>query len=199
MDIAAAAPFDHGVVTADGALRSHLPRLRLEQAVDIAGPRRSVARIRQTVAFAHPGGESAAESESRVVMFRHGIEPPELQRRFSDRHGLIGRTDTWFEGVRGIGDVDGRPKYLDPRFAPRGAGVAVYEEKRREDRLRALADGFARWGYAEGRSARLLLPILAAIGVRPLARRPTLEDWARVARAAHPSPLADPTRALVRG
>lgn len=199
VDIAGAAPFDHGVVTADGALRAHLPRALLEQAVQLAGPRRSGALIDRVVAFAHPGGESAAESESRVTMFRHGIEPPELQRRFFDRQGFVARTDTWFDRVRGVGEVDGRQKYLDPRYAPSGAGVVVHEEKRREDRLRALAEGLVRWGYAEGRSARLLLPILAVLGVVPLVRRPTLEDWARIARAARPTPLPDPGRALGRG
>ncbi len=105
VDIAGAVPFDEGVVVADGALRAHLPRELLDAAVDLAGARRASTRIATVAAFAHPGGESPAESESRVLMFRHGIEPPELQHAFTDHLGFAGRTDTWWWSRQVIGEV----------------------------------------------------------------------------------------------
>lgn len=186
VDIAGAAPFRAGVVTADGALTAGLPRNVLEQGVELAGPRRALARIGDVVAFAHPGAESAAESDTRVSMFQLGIEPQELQHEVRDAKGLAGVLDT-FDRRRRIGtEVDGLSKYLDPRFAPQGAGRAVVKEKWREDRVRAEINDLARFGSGEARRPALLRPILSRVGLHPAEHRPTLADWAAEARVAVP-------------
>ena len=144
VDIAAAAPFEDGVMVADGALFAGLPRARLEEAVALIGPRRALPRIEDVVAFAHPGAESANESRSRVTEYRLGVEPPELQHEIRDEQGFVASVDEWWEEQRAIGEADGARKYLDARLTKGDPGRVVHEEKKREDRARARADGLAR-------------------------------------------------------
>jgi hypothetical protein len=186
IDVAGQAPFLAGVVTADGALVRGLPRGLLDEAVDLAGRRRSSSRIADVADFAHPGAETAAESANRVSMYRLGIEPQELQHEVRDERGLAGVLDT-FDRRRRIGtEVDGLEKYLNPAMAPQGAGRAVITEKWREDRVRAEIRGLARVGYWDAKDPVRLRPILSKVGLRPADRRPTLADWAAEARVARP-------------
>lgn len=186
VDVAGGTPFMAGVVTADAALLRGLPRGVLEDAVDLAGPRRATSRIADVVDFASPGAESAAESATRASMLRLGLAPQKLQHEVWDRHGLAGVLDT-FDRRLGIGtEVDGLDKYLNPMLAPEGAGRAVVREKWREDRVRAEINGLARFGYREARDPVLLRPVLAKAGLRPAAHRPTIADWAAEARSARP-------------
>lgn len=170
VDVAGTGATEEGVMAADAALVAGLPRSLLLQAADLAGPRKSGRRIGTVIDFADAGGRSAAESASRWTMHRMGVEPPVLQFRVVDAHGFVGDADFWFPEAGTLGEVDGLKKYLDPQYAPRGAGFKVWEEKRREDRMRAWSRAMARWGWAEGRDPRLLGPILARAGVLPLRR-----------------------------
>lgn len=165
VDIAAAGTFTEGVVTADAALASGLSRELLERAVDLAGPRRSWRKVTRVVEFADGDSGSAGESVSRVTMDELGLRPV-LQHRLYDRQGLIGKGDFYFPEDDVIGEFDGLIKFLDPRFAPQGAGRKAYDEKVREDRGRRVTRGWGRWGWAESWSARLLGDILRIAGVR---------------------------------
>lgn len=171
VDVAGSGTAEEGVIAADGALVAGLPRRLLLEAVDLAGPRKAARRIATVVEFADAGGRSAAESSSRWTMHRMRVEPPLLQFRVVDDEGFVGDADFCFPEADALGEVDGLKKYLDPAFAPRGAAMKVYEEKRREDRLRARSPRLARWGFAEGRDPRRLGPVLARVGVLPLRRR----------------------------
>lgn len=164
-DVAGSGTFEEGVVIADAALRAGLPREILEQAVDLAGPRRAWRRIAEVVAFADGDSDSAGESISRVTMHRMGLRP-QLQHRLFDARGFIGSADFWFPEFEVAAEFDGLIKFLDPRFAPQGAGRKAYDEKVREDRGRRVTKGWARWGWVEAHSARLLGPILQLAGVR---------------------------------
>ena len=170
VDVAGTGTAEEGVMVADAALAAGLPRSLLLMAVDLAGPRKSSRRIGEVVDFADAGGGSAAESSSRWTMRRLRVEPPVLQFPVRDARGLIGLADFRFPEADALGEVDGLAKYLDPRFAPRGAARKVYEEKLREDRMRACTERLARWGWTEGRDPRLLGPILARVGVVPARR-----------------------------
>lgn len=194
VDVAGASAFDGGVVIADSALTNGLPRHLLEQAVDLAGPRRASARVDDAVAFASPGGESAAESETRTSMFRLGIEPQELQHEVRDQRGLAGVADTYDRRRRIATEVDGERKYLDPRMARDGTGRALVQEKRREDRMRLGLTALGRFGYREARSPSLLRPILLRIGLLPAPHPPTLADWAAEARTHIPRRRPAPRR-----
>lgn len=186
VDIAGAAPFEEGVVAADGALAAGVPRAMLEAAIDLAGPRRASKRIGEVVAFAHPGGESAAESRWRVTSMRLGVEIPELQHpvRLEDgsRVFLDGRLPRARIGI----EVDGDTKFLDADKAPDGAGAAVVKEKRREDEVRAGLAGLVRLGWVQSGSTALLRAAYTRAGVRAVRPRPTLADHAEIARSARP-------------
>lgn len=186
VDVAGASPMNGGLVIADAALFAGLPRELLEQAVELAGPRRAAARIDDVVAMAHPGAESPNESETRWSMFRLGVAPQELQHEVWDSRGLAAVVDTYDEVARAAGEADGVTKYLDPVLAPNGPGPVLLSEKKREDRVRAVVRSFGRWGYAEACNPPRLRPILARMGIRPPRHRPTIADYAAVARAALP-------------
>lgn len=189
IDVAGAAPFDEGVAVADAVLRSGMPRALLEQAIALAGPRQSWGRIRDVVRFAHPGSESVNESYSRVRMFRMGYWPPELQHPLWDDLGFVAWLDFWFRRFRVGGEADGKVKLLDPSMATQGAGIALWNEKRREDRVLPLVSGLARWGWEEANSTTLLGRKLEAFGVVPASPKATLADYAAAARDAQPRPL----------
>jgi GNAT superfamily N-acetyltransferase len=184
IDVAGASSLSGGVMTADAALHRGVPRALLEAAIDLAGPRKSARRIRDAVGFAHPGAESPAESETRVSQFRLGIAPQELQHEVWHHGRLVARVDTWDETRRIACEADGDEKYLSTAMAPEGAGRAVIKEKRREDTLRLEVAGLARFGYAEASNPPLLRPILRRVGLLPEQHRPTIADYAAVARAA---------------
>jgi hypothetical protein len=184
VDVAGASPLQGGVMIADAALHRRLRRELLEQAIDLAGPRKSARRILDAVRFAHPGAESPAESETRVSQFRLGIAPQELQHTIVHRGRFVARVDTWDARRRIACEVDGDQKYLDPRMAPEGAGREVIKEKKREDLVRLEVQGLARFGYLEAANPHLLRPILLRVGLLPERQRPTLADYAAVARAA---------------
>lgn len=164
VDVAASGTFADGVVVADSALRAGVPREMIETAVDLAGPRRAASRIAAVVEFANGDSGSAGESLSRVTMHSMGLRP-ELQRPHHDHRGFIGKSDFFFPEVQTAGEFDGRVKFLDARYAPSGAGEVLYREKVREDRMRAVTRGFARWGWPEARDAHKLAPVLRAAGV----------------------------------
>lgn len=119
-------------------------------------------------ALASPRAESVGESFSRAAFEFLGLEQPVLQHAFYDEAGFIGRADCWWPQQRVVGEFDGKAKYLDP--AVRGDASpeeAVYREKLREDRIRALGLGLVRWGWADVESPERLRRKLLAVGLRP--------------------------------
>ncbi len=174
LDIAATSPFRDAVTVADAVLlidrfgrRNPLTtREALESAWLRAQPMKAPARTRAVLAFAETGAESPIESVSRVTMRTIGVPRPELQTAHYDRHGLIGVTDFSWPGFRAVGEADGDQKYLDPQYrGGRSADQVVLDEKRREDRLRAVSLQVARWPWAVALSPRLLRERLVGIGL----------------------------------
>lgn len=158
-----------GVLDALGSerLAPHLPPLLDETlAADVELlPRRRARRWQQLHAFADPRAESVGESVSRVLIAELGFAPPELQIEFRLPDGRLARADFYWPEAGLVGEFDGEVKYsraqdltgLDP-------ADAVIAEKRREDGLRALGHGVARWGWAELREPRALRSILHQAG-----------------------------------
>lgn len=177
VDVAGASPFREGVVTADGAMRAGVRRVALREAEVLVGLRRAAARIADVIGFAHPLAESAAESGSRCGYLFNGIAPPVLQQRFFDHRGFVARSDFFDPERRFVGEADGKQKLLDPALATEGAGRALWEEKRREDRLLACVTRVARWGWEESCSTTALGRVLASHGWLPSTPRATLRDY----------------------
>jgi hypothetical protein len=117
--------------------------------------------------------DNPGESFSRVVLVQLGLAPDDLQVPVYDEEGLVGFADFGWQGV--LGEFDGKGKYGvgDPSADPDRAVRKVWQEKRREDRLR-VGHEVVRWGMAElYQPQRLRGRVLAAMaravarGLRP--------------------------------
>ena len=157
-----------------GMLATDANLLALPQIVNgISSHQHSSARRRaeRVAALASPLAESVGESYSRAAFEFLGFEQPVLQHVFRDTDGFIGRADCWWPRNRVVGEFDGKAKYVEA--AVRGAATAeeaLYREKLREDRIRALGLGFVRWGWADLEEPERLRRKLLAAGLRPRTR-----------------------------
>lgn len=187
VDVARTNRFAVGVAMADRALsprptystgvaRFRVARENLEAEVIRLADRRGIVRAGQVVEFADGLSESPGESVSRAAMRALGFPAPTLQHPFSDADGFVGRVDFWWPDFGVIGEFDGRGKYLRADLLG-GLSIAdaVVDEKQRENRLRALGLGVARWEWSDVRSPRRVEAILARSGLPQRRRRPTPE------------------------
>ncbi len=174
VDVARRVTLACGVTAADAALARQLcttEDLRTEVA---ALPPRSRGRARASLVteLADPRSESPGESLSRVRMFEFRLPRPELQTAVHDGDGFVGRCDFEWLDRRAVGEFDGRAKYgRTYHDRPEDAAEALWREKQREDRLRRVRSGVARWTWADALDGRRLVGILRQAGVAPLRRR----------------------------
>lgn len=153
------------VVAGDAALRSGMvTRAQLSAQLVAVGRRRGVRTARRAVALMDPLAESPGESLSRVRMAELGLPAPALQRELHDRHGFVARVDFLWEGLGVVGEFDGRSKYGSDD--PRATADRVWNEKRREDRLRALGLTVVRWTWDDAWRGGPMAELLRAAGVR---------------------------------
>jgi very-short-patch-repair endonuclease len=142
IDIARMSGLDAAVVSMDCALRLGLTtvedlRLVAEDCHTWPGGTRPARSIRVADGLA----ESPLESISRMAFMRMQLPQPELQVSFADAAGPIGRVDFYWKAHRTVGEADGRVKYDQPQ--------ALWDEKRREDRLRELGLQVVRWSHGD--------------------------------------------------
>lgn len=124
-------------------------------------------RVEFALGFADAASGSPGESLSRLTIHRAGLPAPELQARFDDERGLVGFTDFWWPEAGVIGEFDGAGKYRrDLSGNGRPPAEIVIDEKRREDRLRALGPRVVRWGWSTARSVAQLRAVLVGAGLR---------------------------------
>ncbi|WP_433556180.1 hypothetical protein ACQPWY_28115 [Pseudonocardia xinjiangensis] len=136
---------------ADGALHRRLVTpAELAEGIERGAHRRGNTEARRVVAFADGRAESVGETRSRVAIRSAGLPAPTLQHEVRTAAGhLLGRADFYWEEFATVGEFDGRVKYgrlLRPGQEP---GDAVFEEKVREDAIRAERLGMARWTWRE--------------------------------------------------
>ncbi len=156
---------EDGVVAIDAALlaeRTDPGRLRSAASAARSWPGgRTAARA---VALADGRAESPLETRGRLRIVGAGLPSPGLQVEIRAGGRLVAVVDAWFDDAAVAVEFDGRVKYPDPRRG-RTAGQVLWEEKRREDELRALdiavlriadADVGSGWPRAEDRLRRLL-------------------------------------------
>jgi hypothetical protein len=150
VDITRGVPFEQAVAVADSALFRYadLPPGALTAAVARAAGWPGAPAARRAVAFARRGAQSPGESRSRIAMARVGLPVPTLQFAVQLADGTA-FTDFGWAGRRAVGEFDGEVKY--GRLVPPGRtpGDVVFAEKIREDAVRALGYGFARWIWDE--------------------------------------------------
>ncbi|MEV6768088.1 hypothetical protein AB0N05_05585 [Nocardia sp. NPDC051030] len=97
-----------------------------------------------------PRSESPGESLSRVRMHEFGLPIPELQTTVLNRTCVfIARVDFCLPTLGVIGEFDGRSKYGRLLKPGDSTADAVYNEKLREDALRALGTQVVRWTWPD--------------------------------------------------
>ena len=151
VDIARTSGFEEAVAVLDAALHKHLvDRGALATALDRAARWPGAPRARRAVGFADPRPMSVGESRSRVVMARLGVATPVLQWKVVGPGGrVLGTADFGWPEHGFAGEFDGFVKYgrlLRPGQMP---AEVVFAEKRREDAMRTVLRGFARWVWDE--------------------------------------------------
>lgn len=170
LQVAAGYPPELSVPLLDAALaRGDLAISRddLAESVRVLPSSEGPSRGAWAVEFADPASGSPGESVSRVSIHRLGLPAPELQVGFEDAFGLVGVVDFWWPDAGVIGEFDGLGKYLREDLTQgRDAGEVVIDEKRRENRLRALGPRVARWGWTVARDLEALRRRLSEAGLR---------------------------------
>jgi hypothetical protein len=173
VEVSATVGFAHAVVIADAALRrtEHplvgLPRTNLNgdqllQELQLATWSRGATKALRVIEFADGRADRPGESMSRVSMHRAGVTRPELQVRMLGASGKAYEVDFWWPEFNVIGEFDGKYKYTDPQYMNgRTAQQVLYDEKIREDDLRAARHGFTRWPWATAISPTLMRVHLA--------------------------------------
>ena len=177
-DVAATASFGQAVALADAVLRRTMNPLQglphtaitrdelLAELVNI-DQRHGSVRARRAIEFADPAADRPGESLSRVSIRLANLTMPQLQAQLTGASGRKYRVDFWWPEFNVIGEFDGKFKYSDPRFLRgRLPEQALYDEKLREDDLRAAGRGFTRWNWEKALSVRLLRTHLLAAGIR---------------------------------
>lgn len=170
LDLAVDATFMSAVTAADFALchkrETRIEKTALREVWEDRLPFRGHVRALRVLDFSTHLAESPLESSSRVNMHLLGFPAPELQVEWRDYRGLIGYSDFFWRAFLHVGEADGRAKYFDDEFA-RGRSLRqiLYDEKVREDRVRACGPGFSRWDWDIGMNPRRLKPFLLAAGL----------------------------------
>ncbi len=178
VDVARTAPFRESVAAIDRALNparsaagTTTTRAALLATLEAGSSVRGRRLAAKAIAFSDGRADNPGESVSRVAIFELGFPAPDLQRRHANPRGGFYFTDFEWPDFATIGEFDGRGKYLKNLTPGSGyAGEAVYEEKLREDHLRAEGNAFARWGHLDVLDPARLRTILLRTGL-PLLRR----------------------------
>lgn len=148
VDLARRSPFASGVATGDAALRARLVTLdELDDALRRVTGWPGAPAARRVVSFLDGRSESVGESRSRVAIWLSGLPPPTPQWEVWHRGRMLGRVDFAWPDQRLVAEFDGRLKYgrlLRPGQDP---GELVYQEKLREDAIRAAGFTVVRWTW----------------------------------------------------
>jgi hypothetical protein len=94
-------------------------------------------RAARAVTLADGRAESPLETRCRLRIVGAGLPRPQLQTEIHAGGRLGGVADAWFDQAAVAVEFDGRVKYRDP-WRGRSPEQVLWEEKRREDELRAL-------------------------------------------------------------
>jgi hypothetical protein len=162
IDLARHVEFSRAVVAGDNALqRGLMTPAQLRGILDDCRQWPYAQKAERAVAFMDGRRESPLESRSYVYLLENGIPLPTPQVVISGDSGhVVARVDMLWQNLRVIGECDGKLKYAnDPE------GSALWQEKRRQERLEDLGYVVVRWGWEDlDAGRRLKQRILAAHG-----------------------------------
>lgn len=145
-DAARCDPLVNAVAAGDAALRNGLTTSdAIADALASMRGMKNIAQARFAATLLDGAAESPGESASRWSLHRLGVPAPQLQREVYDDSGLVGRVDFLWEEFGIVGEYDGKFKYGRSNPSERPPEDVLFEEKRREDRLRAAGYIVVRW------------------------------------------------------
>ncbi|WP_324274689.1 hypothetical protein [Blastococcus brunescens] len=144
VDIARQWPVEDAVVAMDAALlRKRVDAADLAAAVAAARSWPGAPRAARAAGLADGRAESPLETRGRLRLLGARLPTPQLQVEIRSGGRLLGVADAWFDAAAVAIEFDGRIKYTDP-WRGRDPGQVLWEEKRREDDMRALDIRFVR-------------------------------------------------------
>lgn len=144
VDVAREEPLEDAVVSIDAALLAEkVSPGQLRDAATRARHWPGGTRADRAIGLADGRSESALETRGRLRIVGAGLPRPELQVEIRVDGRLVAVVDAWFDDAAVAVEFDGRVKYTDP-WRDRTPGQVLWEEKRREDELRALGIGVVR-------------------------------------------------------
>src|SRR5215212_1634349 len=120
-----------------GLLEGKVTVQELRTATERAATWRGGRRAARALALADGRAESPLETRGRLRMVGAGLPPTDLQVEIRVGGRLVGVVDGWFDEAAVAVEFDGRVKYSDP-WRGRSPEQVLWDEKRREDELRAL-------------------------------------------------------------
>jgi hypothetical protein len=124
------------VIAIDAALQTlKVDRAELHRAVLAGSHRVGIAGAARALGLSDGRAESPLETRGRLALLSAGLPRPELQVDIHDGAGFIGRVDAWYPDAAVALEFDGRVKYVDP-WNKTSPGEVLWQEKRREDRMR---------------------------------------------------------------
>lgn len=185
VDLARTEPFASAVVALDAGLRAPyllpgchraatITQPELREAVERLGTARGCRGARLAADFADGDSGSPGESASRANIYLSGMPAPELQVAYPKPGGGEDKVDFTWEAKHHVrrrsllGEFDGKVKYTrDQYLAGRSMQDVVWDEKVREDRLRAPDRGMARWLWDVAVSPARIRAVLINAGLRP--------------------------------
>ncbi len=140
VDIARTAPIGSAVAVGDAALRARLTtRAELDDGLIRAAHRAGTPRARHALELLDGRSESVGETRSRLALVGDGLPTPEPQASvFDDDNRFVARVDLLFADLGVIAEFDRKIKYGKDIRGDKSMDQVLWEEKRREDRLRAL-------------------------------------------------------------
>jgi hypothetical protein len=170
-EIAASRGFLAGVVALDHVLGPALGIARMDAEAWLARTRpfRGVRRADAALEIATGLAQTPLESLSLGQFHSLGFPPPRQQVEFTI-DGRIYRADFHFEDADVIGEADGRSKYGPDLIGAPPPGARLWAEKEREDSLRMVVRGFARWTWDHALGGQELARRLQRAGVYPVRR-----------------------------
>lgn len=167
-DLARVAPFRDSVAAIDHALHEGLVSTEeLLQAIAEQDQPWGQRRALRAIEFASPLAKLPGESFSRVLMHELGFPAPELQHEFPRAIGGRHFGDFWWEGLRLLGEFDGKDKYLNPAYTQgRSAAEIFWAEKQRENELGEHNVNLRRWVWRDLELVQPFINRLESAGLR---------------------------------
>ena len=146
VDIARTRDFPSGLAAVDSARRSGATEAEVRDVHLYCASWPGARGASRAVGCGDERSANPGESLSRAVLLDAGLTPTGLQVQVRDSHGLVGYADFGWLPNRVLGEFDGKAKY---NLAADSPADALWREKRREDRLRALDFEVVRWTWAD--------------------------------------------------